>query len=167
MITLGIDIGGSSVKSAAFDGDKILATAQGPAYSRPTAAQLIDAIKKSLPPATPQILDHIRKAATPGLKIDRLGLCLPGLYDSATRKIAASVNVPGLVGPTLDDLVTQSIGQQLPPADIRIFTDALAAAHDILTLKKLPGRVLVISIGTGIGAAVLDDGRPLQIDGPS
>ena len=101
MITLGIDIGGSSIKSAAFDGDKILATAQGLTYSRPTTAQLIDAIKKSLPPATPQILEHIRKEASPAPKIQRLGLCLPGLYDSLHRKIIQAINVPGLVGPTV------------------------------------------------------------------
>jgi predicted NBD/HSP70 family sugar kinase len=167
MITLGIDIGGSSVKTAALDGERILATAQSPTYSRPTTPQLIDSIKKSLPPANPQILDQIRKGASPSLKIDRLGLCLPGLYDSAARKITYSVNVPGLVGPSLDELISQSLGQKFPAADIKIFTDALAAAHDILSLKKLDGRVLVISLGTGIGAAVLDSGKSLEVDGPS
>ena len=34
-------------------------------------------------------------------------------------------------------------------------------------MKKLEGRVLVISIGTGIGAAVLDEGKPLHVDGAS
>src|SRR5258705_8530163 len=167
MITLGIDIGGSSVKTAALDGDKILGTAQSPTYSRPTTAQLIDSIKKSLPAASPQILEHIRKAGAPGLKIERLGLCLPGIYDSASRKITQSINVPGLVGPTLDDLITQSLGQNLPQSDIKIFTDAFAAAHDILTLKKLAGRFLVISIGTAIAPAVPDKGQPPNVAAPS
>jgi len=150
MITLGIDIGGTSVKSAAFQDDRLLSTAQSPPYTRPNTAQLIDSLKKSLPP---------------NIKPERLGVCLPGLYDATQRKITHSVNVPGLVGPTLDELISQAIGQQPPP--MQIFTDALAAAHDILHIKKLEGRVLVISLGTGIGAAVLDSGKPLHVDGPS
>jgi predicted NBD/HSP70 family sugar kinase len=150
MITLGIDIGGSSVKSAAFQDERLLATAQSAAHTRPNTIQLIDSIRKSLPA---------------NIKPERLGLCLPGLYDVGQRKITASVNVPGLVGPTLDELISKALGTQPPP--LQIFTDALAAAHDILQIKKLEGRVLVISLGTGIGAAVLDNGRPLHVDGPS
>ncbi|HEV8605616.1 MAG TPA: ROK family protein [Tepidisphaeraceae bacterium] len=150
MITLGIDIGGASVKTAAFQDDRLLSAAQSPPYSRPSTAQLIDSI---------------RKALLPTIKPQRLGLCLPGLYDATQRKITQSINVPGLVGPTLDDLISQSLGQQPPP--IQIFTDALAAAHDIQLMKKLQGRLLVISLGTGIGAAILDDGKPLHVDGPS
>ncbi|HEV8379130.1 MAG TPA: ROK family protein [Tepidisphaeraceae bacterium] len=150
MFTLGIDIGGSSVKTAAFQDDHFLSTAQSPPHNRPNTTQLIESIRKSLPPS---------------IKPDRLGLCLPGLYDATQRKITQSVNVPGLVGPTLDDLISKALGTQPPP--LQIFTDALAAAHDILHMKKLDGRVLVISLGTGIGAAILDNGKPLHVDGPS
>jgi len=150
LITLGIDIGGSSVKSAAFQDDRLLSTAQSPPYNRPNTTQLIDSIRKSLPP---------------NVKPERLGLCLPGLYDAQQRKITQSVNVPGLVGPTIDELISKALGTQPPP--MQNFTDALAAAHDILLMKKLEGRVMVISLGTGIGAAVLDNGKPLHVDGPS
>jgi predicted NBD/HSP70 family sugar kinase len=168
MTTLGIDIGGTSVKTALFDdasSAKPLSTGQSPAYSRPSTTQLVDAIQKALPPATAQILDSMRKSGASTLQIDRLGLCLPGLYDSAQRKVTLSVNVPGLVGPTLDALVKQSLGT-LPPV-VKIFSDAVAAAYDIYQIKKLERRVLVISLGTGIGAAVLDNGKSLEVDGPS
>jgi predicted NBD/HSP70 family sugar kinase len=151
MITLGIDIGGSSVKTAAMQEERIVATAQSAPYTRPNTNQLIEAIRKSLPA---------------DVKAERIGLCLPGLYNAAQRKITASVNVPGLVGPTLDELISKALGTASPPP-LQIFTDALAAAHDILHAKKLEGRVLVISLGTGIGAAVLDEGKPLHVDGPS
>src|SRR5213075_718454 len=137
LISLGIDIGGTSVKTAAFEDDRILATIQGTPYTRPNTAQLIEAIRRSLPP---------------NIKPQRLGLCLPGFYDATQRKITQSVNVPGLVGPTLDELISKALGTQPPP--MQIFTDALAAAHDILLMKKLEGRVMVISLGTGIGDAV-------------
>jgi predicted NBD/HSP70 family sugar kinase len=150
MVTLGIDIGGTSVKTAAFADDQFLSTTQGTPYTRPNTAQLIDAIRKTVPAS---------------LKPARLGLCLPGLYDATQRKITHSVNVPGLVGLTLDELMTQSLGQ--PPPPMQIFTDAHAAAYDIQLMKKLDGRVLVISIGTGIGASVLDNGKPLHVDGNS
>src|SRR4051812_11373244 len=111
MITLGIDIGGSSVKTAAMQEERIVATAQSAAYTRPNTNQLIEAIRKSLPA---------------NVKPERVGLCLPGLYDAAQRKITASVNVPGLVGPTLDELISKSLGTASPPP-LQIFTDALAA----------------------------------------
>ncbi len=48
-----------------------------------------------------------------------------------------------------------------------VVNDANAAAYDLYCLNQPLGRLLVLSIGTGVGAAVLDDGRPLRIDGDS
>src|SRR5437016_12550416 len=99
MITLGIDIGGSSVKTAAMQDERVLSTAQSPAYTRPNTNQLIEAIRKALPA---------------DVKAARIGLCLPGIYDAAQRKIAASVNVPGLVGQALDEVISKALGTAAP-----------------------------------------------------
>ena len=44
MTSLGIDIGGTSVKLAAIENGQTLWTGQSPFYSQPTTDQLIDAI---------------------------------------------------------------------------------------------------------------------------
>ena len=48
MISIGIDIGGTSVKMAAIENGKTLWTGQSPFYSRPTTDQLYDAILRAI-----------------------------------------------------------------------------------------------------------------------
>jgi predicted NBD/HSP70 family sugar kinase len=48
-----------------------------------------------------------------------------------------------------------------------IGNDASATAHDLFVAQKLYGRLLVLTIGTGVGAAVLDDGKLLRVEGDS
>jgi predicted NBD/HSP70 family sugar kinase len=149
---LGVDIGGTSVKAAAWDDGRFSWTGQSPFYSRPTASQLHEAIRAA-------VANRIEF-------LSAVGLCVPGLFDPATRQITVAINVPGLVEISLDRLVPQALNLTLDqPATI--VNDAAAAALDIFTSRKLRGRLLVLSLGTGVGAAVLDDGRPLRVEGES
>jgi predicted NBD/HSP70 family sugar kinase len=70
-----------------------------------------------------------------------------------------------LVGVPLDELVARALGNGL--GEIWPVSDAVAAAYDIWLTRNLKGRLLVLALGTGIGAAVLDDGVPLKVDGDS
>lgn len=148
---LGIDIGGTSVKVALPTGS----TASSDSYSRPDFQTLVQAIRTAV---------HRLNLGAP---IKAVGLAAPGLYDPSRGEITASVNVPGLVGQPLQALIREALGASLPPPVV--LTDAHAAALDLLeTESSRPvGRLLAISVGTGVGAAVLDDGRPLQISGRS
>jgi predicted NBD/HSP70 family sugar kinase len=151
MTSLGIDIGGTSVKLAAVENDRTLWTGQSPFYTRPTTEQLIDALR----------------AAADGRvnSIDVAGLCVPGLYDKAMRIITLSVNVPGLMNIVLDELVGRALGAGIK--QLKIINDAVATATDVIRTRRLRGRVLSIAIGTGVGMGVLDDGVPLFIEGAS
>lgn len=151
MIALGIDIGGTSTKLAMISGGQSLWTAQSPSYSRPNTEQLISAIRASF--------------TGRNAKAEAVGICVPGVFDREKRCVTLSVNVPGLNGLILDDLVERSLGYR--PKSIHITSDAVATAYDIFATRKLAGRLLVLALGTGIGAAVLDDGAPLLIDGNS
>ena len=150
-ISLGIDIGGTTVKSAALRGREVLWTGRSERYNRPTADQLIAAVRQACaqldgPPAS-------------------VGLCVPGLLDEAKETVAISANVPGLIGLHLRELVSRATGADaLAPL---VVNDANATAFDIFSTRQLSGRLLVIAIGTGVGAAVLDDGKPLFVDGES
>ncbi|MGD9790897.1 MAG: ROK family protein [Phycisphaerales bacterium] len=149
--TLGLDIGGSSVKAALIRDATFARVAQSPIYTKPTLEQLIDAIANV--------------AAVLGTSHDSIGLCLPGVFDPHARVITASANIPALVGLRLDDLLARArLTATRPPV---ITTDAHAATHHIATLESLTGRVLGVSLGTGVGACVLDDGVPLHVTGTS
>lgn len=147
---LGIDIGGSSVKTALLHDGRVVKTGQSRRYRRPDAGQLRAAISEAM-----EGLGSLHTASA-------VGLCLPGLFDHATRRITRSVNVPGLVDVNIDDLLRPLLAANTRPV---VVSDALAAATDAVIELGLTGRVLAISIGTGIGASVLDDGRPLVFTG--
>jgi predicted NBD/HSP70 family sugar kinase len=80
--------------------------------------------------------------------------------DETGQAVALSVNVPGIVGVALDDLVAEALGRRVP---VRVVSDAHAAAYDVWQTRGLKGRLLAISLGTGVGACVLDDGVPLRV----
>jgi predicted NBD/HSP70 family sugar kinase len=153
MPLLGIDIGGGSVKVACLDGGQMIWSGQSASYSKPNAEQLIAAIGNA-------IGGQIR-IGEPVIA----GLCAPGVLDFSKRIITKAVNVPGLTEMTLDELVRRAIGEN---AKLNwIGSDAVAAAFDAARANGLIGRVFSLAIGTGVGAAVLDDGKPLLVSGHS
>ncbi len=157
MTSLGIDIGGTSVKLAAVRDGQVLWTGQSSTYEFPSTQRLIDAIRE----ADAGRCAHLGKVP--------VGLCVPGLLDKPTRTITLAVNVPGLVGIVLDDLIARALQQ--PPGSgvehVKICNDALAAAVDFHAVHQTTGRLFALAIGTGVGAAVLDDGKPLLIESDS
>jgi predicted NBD/HSP70 family sugar kinase len=92
-------------------------------------------------------------------------VCVPGLLSEDRTAVVRSVNVPGLDGVRLDELVTGALGSR--PASLAVATDTHATAYDLYQSRRPRGRLFVLAIGTGVGAAVLDDGRPLWVDGDS
>jgi predicted NBD/HSP70 family sugar kinase len=151
MISLGIDIGGTSVKLAAIEDGQKLWTGQSGFYVRATTQQLIDAIKEAA-----------------GGRVQTVyfaGICVPGLLDRERRMITLSVNVPGLTDMVLDDLVRRALGEGI--RNLQIINDAVATATDVIQSKGLKGRVVSIALGTGVGMGVLDDGVPLTVEGAS
>ena len=152
MRTLGIDIGGSSVKAALLDGDAVVWTAAGPAYNRPGTEELVAAVRQT-----------VRWPLPP---LDGVGLCVPGLLDVAAQTVTLAVNVPGLVGIPLPQIVARSLGIDQPKR-LWVTNDAAATGYDIWATRRPAGRLMVIALGTGVGAAVIDDGKFLVVDGDS
>ncbi len=148
MPTLGIDIGGSSIKLALFDHDALIAAATSDRYDQPSLDQLAAQLARvaaqlSIPP-----------------DITAIGICLPGIMAPDGVRIERSVNLPALQGTNLPELIAHATAA---PAPVRIFTDAHAAAFGYWSDHALPGRLLAISLGTGVGACVLDNGQQLLV----
>jgi predicted NBD/HSP70 family sugar kinase len=152
MAQLGIDIGGTSVKAAACENGRAIWTGQSAFYSKPGTEAVRDAIRQAV--------------AGRAENVDAIGLCVPGLLDAKERKITFALNVPGIAGIPLDRLVPDALGLSFNRLT-RICNDAHATAYDIFHTRKPNGRLLVLAIGTGVGAGVLDEGKPLRVEGES
>jgi predicted NBD/HSP70 family sugar kinase len=149
-ITLGIDIGGTSVKAAVLVDGQCLRTGQSDFYARPDAGLLKQAIR--------QAVGDLNDA-------DAIGLCVPGLMDEGRTIITYSVNVPGLINLPLTSLVPSAMAWSGTRATA-IANDAAATAYHIYHSRELSGRLLVLTLGTGVGGAVLDHGgRLLDVEG--
>ena len=93
------------------------------------------------------------------------GVCVPGMPSEDRSFVARSVNVPALNGIHLDGLVERVLG--VKPAALTVATDTYATAYDLYRSRRPEGSMFLLAIGTGVGAAVLDKGRPLSVDGDS
>lgn len=152
MVSLGIDIGGTSTKVVARRGGKLLWTGQSKFYVNPDKSGLIRAIRAA-------VAGRVKR-------VDTVGMCVPGLFDVKTQRVTQSVNVPGLNDLSLALLVEEALGEP-PRMNLEILNDAVATAHDLWRSRGLSGRLLVLALGTGVGASVLDDGVPLRVEGIS
>jgi glucokinase len=147
---LGIDIGGTSIKAAVRVDGRWGAFGQSGFYARPDADQLRRAI---------------RQAAGPLPDAAAIGLCVPGLMNAERNRVRFAVNVPGLVDLPLADLVPGALGWN-GTRPLAIANDAVAAARDIYATRRLTDRLLLLTLGTGVGSVVLDDGgKLLDVEG--
>jgi predicted NBD/HSP70 family sugar kinase len=153
MTSLGIDVGGSSVKLALIhDNGQTLWQTQSDTYAQPTREQLAAVTRKVI----------AGRFETGGA----VGICVPGTRDLVKRTVIQSVNLPALNGLQLDALVADAVGAR--PSRIEIMTDANATGVDVYLANELTGRLCCLALGTGIGASVIDDGGvPLFVDGES
>lgn len=158
--SLGIDIGGTSIKAALLVDDRPVWTGSSARYQRPLAQDI----------AT-HLLDLLRRAPLAAATAPELsvGLCVPGVLADDGESVQLSVNMPGLTGVRLRKLIDASLpaGHTCAEGRFRIVSDVHAAALDASLELGLQGRVLGISLGTGVGAIVLDGERPLVVTGRS
>jgi predicted NBD/HSP70 family sugar kinase len=98
-------------------------------------------------------------------RVDRAGICVPGLLNESRSMVTLSVNVPGLMGLDLSQMVRDALGEGIP--SVKVCNDAISCATDVVVSLRLSGRTLVIAMGTGVGCAVLDDQTPLMVEGES
>lgn len=147
---LGIDVGGSSIKLALCDSAGTSRhTAQSKAYQRPSPEALTAAARGAIGRLTG---DDQRQ------RIAGVGLAVPGPVVAGQTTLPRCGNLPAVEG--LD--ATQWVGELLAgPVPVHLLTDQYATAVAEGNAEPRPGRTLVLTLGTGVGGAVLDDGVPL------
>lgn len=87
-------------------------------------------------------------------------MCLPGRRSAAGDRIELAVNVPGLQDYRFEEIVRDALGVAVTH---RVVSDAEAATRDAAMAHPDRRRVLGIAIGTGVGAALLENGEPVRI----
>lgn len=138
------DVGGTRMKYAlVVDGRVVQVHAKSTAgLGGPAAVELLSATVREL-------------AADGGL--DGVGVALPGIVDGG-RVVVLPGKFPGLVGIDVAGAVSTVV-----TAPVCVVNDAIAAGVGEATAGAGAGhhRVVVMTIGTGIGVAVIEGGRPL------
>ncbi len=150
--SLGIDIGGSSVKLALVrDGDGPV-TLRGEPHQMPSVDELSAGVLASFE----------KLLVESGLGRDdvgSVGVSIAGPMD-VNGVLEMAANVPSLAGVCIPDWIKEVLQLSVPAIAA---TDANAAAACEHRRNPLPGRTLYLSLGTGVGGAVLDDGKPVII----
>lgn len=147
MGSLGIDIGGTSVKVCLLDGDQPQ-TARSDVYANPTREVLIEAIRETV-------------SKVGGDSSSAVGLCLPGRRSAGGDSIEVSVNMPCLNGWRFDELLADSL--ENVPTKYSVMSDVQAAGDDFIRAHTCSGRTAIIAIGTGVGLAIFDGSDPVGI----
>ncbi|MBA2444961.1 MAG: ROK family protein [Nocardioidaceae bacterium] len=158
---LGVDIGGSGIKGAPVDLD-------AGAFAKDRLR--IDTPKESTPDAVTDIVLDIAKHFQSATGDSPIGVTVPGVVTRGLVRTAANIDkswigtdVAALIGSKLDRAVT-------------VVNDADAAGVGELhygAARNVEGLVVLATLGTGIGTALLDHGRlipnselgHLEIDG--
>lgn len=146
-IALGIDVGGTAVKTAAWTPVGSVRLGISARYLRPDR----DTLRAAIRDAVRQVVDTLPV---------RVGMCLPGRRSVAGDRIELAVNVPGLQDYRFEEIVRDALGDAVAH---RVVSDAEAATRDAAMAHPDRRRVLGIAIGTGVGAALLQNGEPVRI----
>ncbi|MGH2454845.1 MAG: ROK family protein, partial [Candidatus Limnocylindria bacterium] len=142
---VGMDVGGTKIAAILVDGDdRLLAQRSVPTDGRPLGEQVVAAAR--------DLLD--------GLGADRrpagIGIAVPGQVNSATGVVQMAVNL-SLPPVPLAAIVGEGLGV---PAFVD--HDTRAAAAWLYQRSGGAGSLAYLSVGTGISAAVVVDGRLLR-----
>lgn len=146
-VALGIDIGGSGIKGAPVD----IATGQ---FLQPRAK--IATPEKSTPKAVAAIVDQIADMFTADLPKDApIGVTIPGVVQHGIVRTAANIDKSWVDAPG-QDIFSEALGRKC-----LLVNDADAAGvaeQRFGAAKGHEGLVILTTLGTGIGIALLHNG---------
>ena len=160
-IALGVDVGGSGIKGATVD----LSTGEL------THERLrIETPQPATPEAVAAVVGEVVSHFLNELGDGPVGVTIPGVVTGGVVRTAANID-PSWIGTDIDTMLTERLGR---PVHVVNDADAAGVAEARFgAARDSRGLVLVTTLGTGIGSALLLDGRlvpnselgHLEIDG--
>jgi len=143
-MAIGVDVGGSSIKCALIDLDTGKFASER--FSTPTPAQ----------GTTEELLAALAKVVANIPGEHAVGLAFPSVIRGGTVRTAANIN-KDWIGQPLSKLAADHLHRP-----VILINDADAAGIAELqygNARNVPGTVLLLTLGTGIGSALFVDGR--------
>lgn len=148
---LAIDIGGTNTKLAPIDP----AGKTGPVVSIPTSGELgLESFLKSIVDAASSIISEA------GTRINGIGIGVAGFINPAHTTMTFNPNIAWLEGVNLSDYFSNKLNL---PVTLEIDSNAAALAEAVHGNGKKSKRLLVLTLGTGLGGGMVVDGNILRI----
>jgi len=142
-VTVGCDIGGSTIKIVRLAGENVVDRVERPSSRDASPAQFVDALTVALR----------------SLEADAIGVAVPGFLDARRRRIVRLSNLPRLDGLDLAARLERRLGKStVLDAD----SNAGAVGEARLGAARGAERVLYVTLGTGVGAALVAGGEPVR-----
>jgi glucokinase len=151
-LVVGVDLGGTQIRTAVMQGDRLLSRIGLLTGENPTPDRLIPRIIQSIEQA-------VKDAGTTLEQIAGIGLGAPGPLNSHTGVVFSPPNLPGWI-----DVPLQAILNERFTLPIFVENDANAAAlaEYMFGAGRGSREVVYITISTGIGGGVIAEGRILE-----
>jgi glucokinase len=140
------DVGGTELKFGSVQESEWTSCGRRPTPS--SAAEFIETVVAGLRPLGHEPLPS------------RAGLALPGYLDTDRRRLLRSTHLSFLEGVAIADLIEAALGREVV---LDTDTNAGAVAEARLGAGRDADRLLYISLGTGLGAALIERGRPVRV----
>ncbi len=139
---LTIDVGGSGLKAAVVDRDGTMLTER---VRVPTPADLTQQ----------DLVDRLEQLVTPLRPFDYASVGFPGVVKNGVIETAPNLGTGRLAGLDLQAALTARLG-----VPTRVVNDAVIQGHAVV---QGTGVEVVLTLGTGFGAVVFNDGVPLPV----
>ena len=151
MHAIGIDIGGTGIKAGVVDRGGTLAAHA----AAPTPAG-VD------PQALLALLDRMLRPMLERGPVSGIGVSIAGFLDRGREAMSYNPNLPALSGFPLRASLARATGL---PVALEVDSNAGGLAEHRFGAGQGARRLLFVTVGTGVGAAVLVDGEPLRVTG--
>lgn len=152
--TIGIDLGGQSIKGGLVDRDGRLRARHRHAVD---ASSDVDEITDGILECLAQLRSEGQSL---GLSVAATGIVMPGYLDETRQRILLAANLPGLSGTDFPERVRRRCEG---PVWFDVDGNAASMAEYRFGAGRGAKRLLVVVIGTGIGGSVILDGELLRI----
>ena len=151
-----VDIGATTVKIGivAEDGS-IIARREIPTSRRGEPAPLVDAIASALGPL---IEEHVPE----GISVPAIGVSVAGFLDPDHESMVENANLPALCGFPLRGTLAEKLRANCL---LEVDSNAAAVAEHRFGEQRGAGRLLVVTVGTGLGGGMVIDGELLRFTG--
>jgi glucokinase len=108
------------------------------------------------------LIGELNQLEFEGLQLGGLGIAVPGFIGEDRRSVEVCVNVPTLVGYPWVHLLEEKLGV---PVVLEVDANAAALGEYRFGSSQDCKRLLVVTLGTGVGSAMLINGEPLRFTG--